>query len=410
MVISRSRLLKSQMFMFVMTLLLLYPKVISYDQSFISKSLRVVFTYLPYTLYLLIILWMWKVNKKSHKLYYCLLLFEIVLLISDIYNGADLETILRWYRNASWVLATSVLFGSALWVKPQKTICTIRSVCNVMVYINFCTTLLFPDGVARLAIENSIYHAVTWTASVGFIDADNRLSLFFLFAIFINVLYIKYINDKKIYYLPLLIMFINMLLVWSGTGLVTLTIVCSYLLFSNSKIVNKIVRGYWIFGAYTILLITFVFLQQFNIFKDLIVNVLHKDMTLANRTLLWAKYITMFLAKPVLGYGTTESGALISLNGELWYAHNQILDVMIQGGVIALIAFVLLLVLFKRHIDRSSDYFLSGLCTVCLFGYLIMGIAEHFIINLNMCFWAYLAIGYNVSLLNNSNTKQLNAI
>ena len=59
--------------------------------------------------------------------------------------------------------------------------------------------------------------------------------------------------------------------------------------------------------------------------------------------------VGMIVQHPVLGYGV---GGNINIWSTQWYAHNQILEILLEGGAIALLVFSLI---FRCVIHRSQN-------------------------------------------------------
>lgn len=401
--ISRCLLLKNKFFFFFFMLLMLYPKFIDYSSGSIYWSLRTFIRNIPYVILPLLILFFWNCNRHAYKFYLGLTLFHFAFLISDIYNDASISAILIWYKNFVWALFVAVYICSLLSYYPEKTLFYLKRFCNVVCIINLILMVLFPDGIAKIEMFSMEWKVVSWTDSVNFIDVDNRLSLFILLTIFLNYIWKYYKYGKILTWKYLIIPIITMLLGWSGTGLIAVFWVLSYLMFSRRKYIAKIVSGYWIFLAYGVIFILFVVLQNFQIFEFVIVNILNKTMDISNRTMIWAYYIGLIFQHPFVGYGTEELGALMNMNGTVWYAHNQILDIITQGGVLAFAMFVVWIIFSKHHIDKCSSTIFKGIFNAVLLGYLIIGIAEHFLVSFNLCFYVFVSVGYGFSYILNKN-------
>ena len=107
--------------------------------------------------------------------------------------------------------------------------------------------------------------------------------------------------------------------------------------------------------------------------------IFHKDATFSGRTPLWARTLSEFIKKPVLGYGYRSYYELYGAVGNGYGCHNYYLDMLYQRGIIGL---GLILVLFITPIVRGwkkdegsrSVYILVGICIA----YAVMFLAEPF--------------------------------
>lgn len=129
-----------------------------------------------------------------------------------------------------------------------------------------------------------------------------------------------------------------------------------------------------------ILNILFVFLRVQEYFAYFITNILHKDLTLSFRTLIWDQAISAIEKKPFLGYGyETYEGVALHCHGAN-HPHNYILTLLLRGGFIGFIAYCCILLyanvdLKKQQHDKNykTYVFVMGvsllLCTFDSFDY-----------------------------------------
>ena len=118
-------------------------------------------------------------------------------------------------------------------------------------------------------------------------------------------------------------------------------------------------------------------------FEWLIVNILQKDLTLSGRTYIWASAIENILKKPILGYGTTRGGRLsiqsysIGLNTYTFFSHNVFLEVLVQGGIVATVFFILIYIGAYKSMSRTQGQTeLKTVLNICVFSLLLMQFSE----------------------------------
>ena len=109
-----------------------------------------------------------------------------------------------------------------------------------------------------------------------------------------------------------------------------------------------------------------------------LIDVLGKeDLTFDNRTTIWAATILDFMKSPILGHG---SGALVSVNfvysTPLLPAHNQILSILNEGGLLSLGIFILINLQIDKSIKKVKHSFLEIILLSFLAGYFLMMITE----------------------------------
>ncbi len=393
------KLLENKYVFYIICFFIFYPKFFDYKYGAIIMP---IIKLAPFTLFILIIVLMLPGKKCIYPLIWWVLLYRSIFLISNIINKSDSDTYVEWAKVTIWIIAVIVYFSTLVIEKKSVCINWLRKFMFFMILVQVITQIVLPNGIASMS--NGV-----WSDGIGFIDVDNRLALFYILAVYIDGIYqIKKYNAIKKYTM-LLMCTLSLVVAWSGSGLCAIAILIIYYLFSNRRYVQKIVSGYWIFLVYILFVLMFVVIQWITPFSNIIVNVLHKDLTLGNRTAIWLYYIAMILKQPFWGYGTETNGVYYSNWMGEWYAHDQVLDICVQGGIIALIVFALLIVYVKNKVNKNNSYAIIGLNSICILAYLIIGIVEHFLINYNVCFWAYLSISYAICFLfgrNDNHTRK----
>lgn len=109
--------------------------------------------------------------------------------------------------------------------------------------------------------------------------------------------------------------------------------------------------------------------------SDFIQNVLKKDTTLSWRTNVWDGFWQLIEGNILMGIGTPSGGYQIE---GLFYdhMHNQAFDLMIQGGIPALLLFVLLLLLAGKELTVHTKTLAAQMITAAMAGMLVICITE----------------------------------
>ena len=119
--------------------------------------------------------------------------------------------------------------------------------------------------------------------------------------------------------------------------------------------------------------------------KFFIEDILGKNVTLTNRTVIWVKVISGIIQKPFLGHGIQESSNLFYIHIDFWNrvavdgtysAHNQILQTLYEGGTIAIALIFSLLWHVGKEIKECSNDNISSICKLMLIVTLVMMLAE----------------------------------
>lgn len=169
---------------------------------------------------------------------------------------------------------------------------------------------------------------------------------------------------------------------WAATCLCIFVVFIILFMFYHLRIMN-------IFTPWTSLLICglvsflVIGLQIQKYFDWLIVDILQKDLTLSSRTYIWASAIMNILKKPIWGYGTTSGGRLsinqlsIGFSKSTFFSHNVFLEILIQGGVVAMVFFVLIYIGANRSLKyKEGNSNLKVVLSISVFSLLLMQFTE----------------------------------
>lgn len=289
-------------------------------------------------------------NKKTIKLikepvFSFLLLYYVVLGISTVFNSLTIGNAIQL---AIYGVTPFLIMTLYLGKKDVKTILGgINLAFLILIVINLFIMICYPEGIY------TTYSSATLTKYYLF-GAKNQMVAPILIGMcfFVEHAYSKQGRLSLISLIKIGICLIELIIGGSGTGLTMAAI------FLGIIILNK--RGVRIFQANTSLIIivllffgVIVFEQQ-KMFAFIIEDVLHKDLTISNRTYIWRAAIASILAHPWLGSGVSDllSGnvlVVLSYIEKETFAHNMYLDVMVTGGIIAIAPFLLIILFTKKN-------------------------------------------------------------
>lgn len=116
-----------------------------------------------------------------------------------------------------------------------------------------------------------------------------------------------------------------------------------------------------------------VIFNKIDFLQNIIVNVLHRDMTLTDRTVIWGITIDKILDNPLTGYGMIDGLAfqsmlpyIIGIN-----AHNTYLMILFDGGILLFGLFISLLVVAATEFDSYTHPTFSYVFSVGLFAQMV---------------------------------------
>lgn len=196
---------------------------------------------------------------------------------------------------------------------------------------------------------------------VFFLRNRNQLAPFYILTIVLMVLRNNYF-PRKYGKLQLTLTFIICTFMifhaGSGSNIIAWFPISFYLitpvLKKNSFVFN--IRTYII--SYVALYIAIIGYGIQERYSDLIYKLLGRSATFSGRTLLWELGLGMIKKKPIIGYGMADTSNMIisPISGRHFSAHNQLIQLMIEGGIISLFAFANLsyLIFNKLYMLRKS--------------------------------------------------------
>lgn len=252
---------------------------------------------------------------------------------------------------------------------------------SFMIACNAVLTLIFPHG---------LNHSASGSGRVNFLGMDNALSCFFVFAILWALIYLQQYPKRIRPYITIGIVLLNELYYFSGAGIIA---VFSYILLAILLIENKRIRELYnplnIFISFFIAEIFLVFLQNVS-HLDFLFQLLGKSSTFSDRFSYWKQGIAQFLTSPIIGLGD----GMVDLWGNGYYSHNALLDVLMKGGIIGAIFWIIMIIipLKKLWIKNPSDIISKYVC-IALAPFLLIGLMEG--LEDRIAFNAYVALAFS---------------
>lgn len=276
-----------------------------------------------------IILLLIKKSIKPKKPIIFVIIWKLIALFTTIiYSGDILKC---GYQSV--VLITLVLYAEYFYETKRIDVFLgkLNTIFNVYLTINFITYLLYPTGI--YAEAHNLY----------FLGIRTRFTEYAFAAIVtaISCYKCKKISKFSLVY-TIIVCVLNIILPNIGTAYVGIIIaLLSYIILNGIFLKKKNTK----FGRYIVLgsliaTILIVFFRIQDIFSVIIVNLLHKDLTLTERTLIWDRTIPIIKSSHyILGNGYSNDGNFVLFGNGLWQAHNQLLQLLYEVGFIGTFAF-----------------------------------------------------------------------
>ncbi len=298
-----------------------------------------------------------------------LILFQGTLFISTIANHGN-----YWKQI---VICGTIISFCMLAELCIKTNCHIffRAVIiiyNLLIWANFLLYLIFPHGIVKDNYYGNEYHLL---------GIRNGLPPLFIPIMGLAVLY-SAVNGKKMTLTSLSLLLcitITTIITWSATGVVGWFFMTVYIIFIYRSRLTAVFNSLFLYLLYALAFISIVLLRLQYYFSYIIEDVLHKNITFTGRTDIWDISINLIKRSPIIGYGVYEGHGFVFYRGQYYYSHNAILEILIQGGAIALIFFIAMLVVSCISLYRHKNNHISGIITFTVFTLLSMMIMEAYL-------------------------------
>lgn len=342
-------------------------------------------------------------HKKKSLFITIVLLYSLATLLSTIINHGDMS---EWFSSVSYIITICMIVEIAVTDNALIILQALYYLLAILTYINFILLLMYPNGM----FITSLFHD-----SGHFLANKNGLGGIFIPEVAIAVIYSTARFERITLSVKLLILtcFISLVIVWSGTSLIGMAIGLVYLLFIYRKNISKYISFKSLMLIYILLFIGIVLLRMQDSLSFIIEEILHKDITLTGRTIIWDHAFIMIKNSFLLGYGFAEKLLYVPYGELLYTGHNQFIQNMLKGGILATTLFVLTILIsgFRLVKYKKNDY--ASIISVFIFSYLVMMLTDDY--GNALLFFALLTMGYHLpeilkqiaigNIVNSNNSK-----
>lgn len=330
---------KETLLLFLMIFFSLKIGCISYVSKFINIPWHIISIFISIYTFLSL-----KKSNKINILDLMILLFYITILISTIINKVSLTNYIK----------EIILFSSLYFVlkyglnkNPKKFIKIYSNYLLFLIVINtIISIIIYPNSMFR---DNN--------NPILFLGGDNtsiRLYITSVIFCFIN----NYVNKGKI---EIPVLSLTTLLIFSVIRDIGGGKICFILLFLCILYLKYFPITYkkpmkLIIIINIVLFLIMVISNKLEIFKFIIVNILHRSLSLTDRTIIWNITIDKIIASPLIGYGMING---LSFQAMLPYitginAHNTYLMILFEGGIFSFGIFLLILQITAKKFDKIN--------------------------------------------------------
>ncbi|MDE6407077.1 MAG: O-antigen ligase family protein [Anaeroplasmataceae bacterium] len=286
-----------------------------------------------------------KINQV-HPFIYLVLLFRLVTLIPTLTSPDG--NIVTYVGICIYDLAFVMLIQYGICQDKKQFIKAFIGVLDFWIILN--TITLFIPGLHREGIEMSGKY---YSSLLGY---DNRYIYFFLPLIFARIIYSNTYKGKLRIsdYFMYLFCLVTLLYVNATAALVAWLLFIPFFFILRSKKKFKLLNYGLVLLVFLVINYLLVFQRIQNQFEYIIVDILHKDLTLSYRTIIWDRAFVSLEGKYLIGRGYEfESVVLENLNNAN-HTHNYMLMLIYRGGVVGLVLYCLMLYLPNKTLKKNK--------------------------------------------------------
>lgn len=305
------------------------------------------------------------IQRKNPTLLCIALLFLWLDGVTLLYGGAS-GYHLFWRCGFSLML----MLDMGLQREKESTLQGITAALALWIFINLLSLVLYPGGMVTddpLSPEwvlgsRAIYYRIVFPALA--------------FAL------IRYhVLGKKVRIQTVVLMtacILTVALQRGGTGLIGFALLMFLLFWCCRRALPRYITPLIFTGIALLVFIGIVYFRIHYAFEWLIAGVLGKSMTLSSRTDIWQIALTLAFKNPVTGVGLLPLTYMAPLLGGFNHTHNQLLEILLHGGFVALGLYLGALYFASREAlaHRRSAAVKTAALLMAVFAF--MGVSEMF--------------------------------
>lgn len=312
-----------------------------------------------------------------------ILYFVIGLLPTILYS----HELFVWIKTAGPAMAACLLTDYMVRKNPEIFFQSIFITLGTCYTLNLLSIIYYPDGMYRMD---------TVTGDLYLMGYHNGM-IYNLIPLCGVSFILSYIKKRKLWtgyslYAVTLSMISEFMAV-SGSGMVQIVILTLLLFFIDNHWARRYIKPsifYILFFGFSML---FCMFRLQYMFSWLIVDVLHKNLTLTNRVYLWDSAIRNFIAHPLIGCGYGTKTIVGIYNRTYSHPHSLFLDILSRGGIVLMGIFALLLYVFEKKYRDAKNDMMRSVILIVIGSFLIGEVVNS--IQYKIFFWMFFVlIGY----------------
>ena len=297
---------------------------------------------------------------KSRKRIIQLLMFFFyfwIVISTIIHNGEVIDSI----KTALTAIGYISLVGYVFQQKNANDYLNVLSgILCCFAVLNLLTVVIFPKGLYLIYGYNEGY------SNPAYVFGHRNNAIEYLLPLIGLVLYRDICNGKKKAELIFVIAVsvITSLLTWSVNALLCLAFVIVSFLFLSFKKNLFFIRIPLLFLSSGIVSYLLIIKKIRTKYAYLITSILHKDITLSSRSVLWENGIEWIKKSLVFGYGFESRDVFFQKIGHMSSCHNYFLDFMYFGGSVLVLVIVVILILLSTNLAHYDNTIISRVSSI----------------------------------------------
>ncbi len=241
---------------------------------------------------------------------------------------------------------------------------------SVLIYCNFLCEVAFPRG---MFISPLTHYWQNWI--LGYY---NNHSVYYIPAICIALLYGKIKKNNTLVFVLIMVIAISAIIVKSGGVLAALLAMGVYW----GVLRKKRFLGFFFSWGCGLAFFLIIVVMRTRVVVDFLTNIFEqsigKGRSFIARYKLWGVAIEHIMDKPFVGHGIEGQIARLREYGWGLHAHNLILELLHQGGIIYFALFLIVLFICGKKCSLCSNRFVSSVVSCGCFGWVIATLVEPF--------------------------------
>lgn len=316
----------------------------------------------------------------SNEMIYIITYFCLLIVSAAINNNVTVSKI--WFSVGTIYIC--IIVKHFIKIDSKSAICGLHSMFFLICLLNVATVVF----------------KVTFSSNppvylLGIRTSFTMYSMFLLLMSGIHSYLVKGKVFSKISIPSTFIAWMQIVLVWSGTGLFVLAVTLIVYIILKVKIIRKI--HFCLIGAISGIVVNYlvVFMNIQVYFTYLLENLLKKNTTLTDRIYIWESAIIKMQDSYIWGYGNMFE--TVSWAKKEMFAHNQWMQLMLATGIVGTVYFAAILIVCGYKMDQFENSNMKNFVLGVFFSVMLLFISE--VVFYRNFFWLLFVVMANLDYI-----------